>query len=142
MAVVLEREEDNAGLRPRTPVYLVLEQNPTIAEDIADALRVSGPCLVLHARRPEHVLKIVADTPELTAAFLEIKVASLAASPLANELAARGAHIVLTTGEDARAEALAMGFRFLGRPFNETMIHQLVAETEAATRSRPTRPKT
>lgn len=114
------------------PAYLVLEQNPIIADDIIGAIKASGPCDVMHVSRPEVLSASLAGRRRLTAAFLEMKPSDLILSGLDKELQDQGAHIVLTVGEEEESNARERGFSVLRRPFSEQMLQTVLAEMKTS----------
>ncbi|MGI3163520.1 hypothetical protein [Pseudooceanicola sp. 200-1SW] len=108
------------------PVYLVLEGDLLVATDISDALSARGPCRVVHVTTPEEVAAAIATEPVLAAAFVEMRLAALREAGLAEALAARGAQMILTTGEADLEAVLALGWFMLLRPFSDEMIRAVL----------------
>ncbi|MHA7828142.1 MAG: hypothetical protein ACX93P_11355 [Roseovarius sp.] len=111
-------------LQPALPVYIVLESNALIAEDIIGSLRATGPCRVIRVERPEMLAPSLHTEPAVTAAFLEMPYRELMQSDLHQSLADSGARIILTIGEDDESVVLQQGWGMLVRPFTEQMIRE------------------
>lgn len=125
---VLERDTNRTGrLRPSgEPVFLVLERDPLIADDITGSLMAIGPCRVIHASDAGSILTMLRDERGISAAFLDISFARVVGDGLDQKLNAHGARIILTVGEDDQAQALARGWAMLVRPFTDDMIRDVV----------------
>ncbi len=109
------------------PVFLVLERDPLIAEDIKGALQVILPCHVLHAGDASEIASMLSRESRISAAFLNMPFAEVVESGLDKILDKHSARIILTDGEDDQARALARGWALLVRPFTEEMIRDLVS---------------
>jgi hypothetical protein len=108
------------------PVYLVLESDPLVAEDITGSLQAIGPCRVIRVPTAEDIPTNLRDVHDVSAAFLDVRYAKVREAGLDEMLMSHGARIVLTVGEDDRAEALANGWGMLVRPFTDKMIQSFV----------------
>ncbi|MEV8467193.1 hypothetical protein AB0T83_10425 [Fluviibacterium sp. DFM31] len=115
------------------PVFLVLERDLLVAEDMLGTLRQLGPCRAIHLANPQALLAYLQDGAHISAAFLEMRLCDLMDSPVLQPLRDRGARIVLTVGEDDAALAEAQGWRMLARPFTDWMIRDILAEPPKAT---------
>lgn len=126
---VLERLTDGAAKsgRPPDPVFLVLERDPLIAEDIMGSLRAIGPCRVVRASDASGVDGLLRHEGRISAAFLDVRFAKVVEKQIDARLKAHGARIILTVGEDDQAQALSRGWGMLIRPFTEKMIRDVVA---------------
>lgn len=108
------------GQRP--PVFLVLERDSLIAEDIAGSLKVLGPCETIHVNDAKDLARHLNTDIRVSAAFLEMRYAEVVETGLDHRLAEHGARIVLTIGEDDAQNAIARGWSMLVRPFTDEMI--------------------
>jgi len=111
-------------LQPAAPVYIVLESNALIAEDIIGSLRATGPCRVIRADRAEELAPSLDKEAMVTAAFLEMPYRELMKSDLHQSLAESGAKIILTIGEDDESVVRQQGWGMLVRPFTEEMVSE------------------
>lgn len=114
-------------LQPAAPVYIVLESNALIAEDIIGSLRATGPCRVIRADRAEELAPSLGRETMVTAAFLEMPYRELVQSDLHQSLADSGAKIILTVGEDDESVVRQQGWGMLVRPFTEEMIREALS---------------
>lgn len=124
----MERQT-NQSHRPgltAAPVFLVLERDPLIAEDMVDSLQEILPCRVLHANDESEIRCMLRGEDMISAAFLNLPFAQVVEMGLDEMLNAHGARIILTVGEDDQAEAVARGWGMLVRPFTQDMIRDLV----------------
>lgn len=111
------------------PLYLVLEHNPIIADDLIGALESAGPCKIVHVARPDDLAPALDGVEGLwAAAFLEMRLADLSALGLDRRLGALGARIVLTIGEDDEEAVKARGYSLVVRPFSDEMIMGTLAQ--------------
>lgn len=110
------------------PVFLVLEKNPLVAADMIGTLTAEGPCHIIHETSPKDVRGALRDVTRLDVAFLELDVDGLRQSTLAAEINRRGAHIVLTRGEDGYQAAQAAGWGMLIRPFTDQMLRSCLPD--------------
>ena len=110
------------------PVYLVLEKNTLVAADMIGTLKAEGPCRIIHETGAEAVSGALRDVTRLHVAFLEMDVDGLRHSTLAAEISRRGAHIVLTRGEDGHQAAQAAGWGMLIRPFTDQMLRNCLSD--------------
>ncbi|WP_193139229.1 MULTISPECIES: hypothetical protein [unclassified Meridianimarinicoccus] len=115
------------------PIFLVLERDHLVAEDMLGTLRHLGPCRAIHLSSPDELFAYLQDGIQISAAFLEMRLAQLIDSPILQPLIDRGARIVLTVGEDDADRAEAQGWRMLARPFTDLMIRDILAESPKAT---------
>jgi hypothetical protein len=109
-----------------TPIYIVMESNVLIAEDICGALEVAGPCQVLKISALAELDTIIDPGTTVSAAFLEMRYAELLESGLHQSILLSGAKIILTVGEDDEAAVGLHGWSMLVRPFTESMIHNVL----------------
>lgn len=115
------------GPRPLAePVFLVLEHHTLIADDIMETLKAIGPCRVIHARDPSSISKLLCGEGRISAAFLNMDYANVLEEGIDRELLAHGARIILTVGDEDRAQALARGWGILIRPFTDEMVRDMV----------------
>ncbi|OAO00064.1 hypothetical protein A8B76_14950 [Roseovarius indicus] len=123
-----ERPKDAGQSAPgqMAPVYLVLERNSLIAEDIAGSLRAAGPCDVVHVQSSVEIANSLANHPRIEAAFLEMTYAQVVEAGLDKPLLSNGAQIVLTVGEDDEANVRSLGWNMLIRPFTDDMIRHAI----------------
>lgn len=113
------------------PVYLVLERDPFVAEDIAASIQALGPCRVIRVRSEAGIRDILEEEDDVRAAFLDVKYAQVRKAKLDELLKRHGAQIILTVGEDDEDQATDLGWGMLIRPFTERMIQQAVTEKAA-----------
>lgn len=111
---------------PDTPVFLVLERDPLIAEDIVGSLKDIGPCETIRVSEVGELAQRLNTDRRISAAFLEMRYAQVVESGLDRHLADHGSRIILTIGEDDQQEALARGWGMLLRPFTDQMIRDAV----------------
>jgi hypothetical protein len=109
---------------PNTPVFLVLERDSLIAEDIAGSLKDLGPCETIHIRDAEDLMRHLNTDIRVSAVFLELRAAQVVEMGLDRRLADHGARIILTVGEDDAPTAMARGWSMLVRPFTDQMIRE------------------
>lgn len=123
-----ERPKDAGENTPgqTVPVYLVLERNSLIAEDIAGSLRAAGPCDVIHVESSVEIASSLATHPRIEAAFLEMTYGQVVEAGLDKALLSNGAQIVLTVGEDDEANVQSLGWNMLIRPFTDDMIRHAI----------------
>lgn len=108
------------------PVFLVLDSNALIAEDIAGSLTAIGPCRTIHITRASQAEARLAGERGVSAAFLEMPYADLRGTGLERDLTACGARIILTMDEDDEPLARSAGWGMLVRPFTEQMIRDVL----------------
>lgn len=110
--------------RDGAPVFLVLEKDALIAEDIAGSLQSFEDCRVIHVKAPEEIPERLSAEPRLDAAFLEMRFDRVIETELWRPLSDRGARIILTVGEDDQAHVRQKGWGMLVRPFTDQMIRE------------------
>ncbi len=118
----------NRALKPGPsdePVFLVMERDPLIADDIMGSLSSMGPCRVILARNAGEVPKKLSGENRISAAFLDVCFETVLERGLDQTLSRYGARIILTVGEDDQARALARGWGMLLRPFSENMVRNV-----------------
>ena len=111
-----------------TPVFLVLEKDMLIAEDIIATLKAMGPCRTIHVSSPDEIGAHLSVEARLTAALLEMQYAHVLEAGLDTHLAERGARIILTIGEDDMLHATERGWGMLVRPFTDQTIRDVLAQ--------------
>jgi hypothetical protein len=123
-----ERPDDSRCSAPdqSAPVYLVLERNSLIAEDIAGSLRAAGPCEIIRIASTEEMSTRLAAHENISAAFLEMNYAQVVETGLAETLRTCGTQIVLTAGEDDEERVRSLGWNMLIRPFTDEMIRHAI----------------
>lgn len=123
-----ERPDDSRRDVPAqsAPVYLVLERNSLIAEDIAGSLRAAGPCDIIRIKSTEEMASRLAANDRIEAAFLEMNYAQVVNSGLADMLRTCGTQIILTAGEDDEERVRSLGWNMLVRPFTDEMIRHAI----------------
>ncbi len=109
------------------PVFLVLERDTLIAEDIVASLKDMGPCKTVHVSDPQALAEHLDDHIPIAAAFLEMRLEQIVELGLDRRLADTGARVILTIGEDDESVALARGWSMLIRPFTDEMIRAALA---------------
>lgn len=117
----------NQNMPQAQPVFLVLERDTLIAEDIVASLKDMGPCKTVHVSDPEALAERLDDHIHIAAAFLEMRLEQIVELGLDRRLADTGARVVLTIGEDDESVALARGWSMLIRPFTDEMIRAALA---------------
>lgn len=124
----MERGRNRAGRSPKSgePVFLVLEGDPLIADDIMGSLKDIGPCRVLRASDSSNIAAMLNEEDRIAAAFLDLPFSKVLEDGLDQRLTAYGARIVLTVGENDQHRALARGWGMLIRPFTDEMIRDVV----------------
>ncbi len=106
-------------------VFVVIEDNTIIAEDIAEAIKeYAGTAVVLMWKKVVASVEAIDNIPKLTAAFLAMSVKELAESGLDDALARKESAIVLLRSPDQSGQAV--GWHFLDRPFTTDDIHALL----------------
>lgn len=108
------------------PVYLVLERDIIVADDIAASLRVMGPCRIIHVTDPAEIAGHLDSVSRIHAAFLEMSFAEVVDSGLDLRLSRNDTGIVLTVGEDDAESARGRGWGMLVRPFTDRMIRDSI----------------
>ncbi|WP_306151770.1 hypothetical protein [Roseovarius sp. MMSF_3281] len=119
----------NPSIPQANPVFLVLERDILIAEDIVASLKDIGPCQTVHVSDPQALIEHLSDYTRISAAFLEMRFDQMVELGLDRRLADMGARVVLTIGEDDESLALAHGWSMLVRPFTDEMIRATLANT-------------
>lgn len=114
-------------VRSDKPVFVVMDSNVLIAEDLCGSLQASVACRVLSVSQPNELLRVVEQEPVVTAAFLEMRYEQIVQSGLHLILGERGARIVLTNGEDDDSMLQQHGWSMLVRPFTEEMVRLILA---------------
>lgn len=114
--------QSTASVCAAPPVFLLLESNALIAEDIVGSLAAIGPCRTIHITRACQAAARLAGERRVSAAFLEMQYADLRGTRLERDLTGCGARIILTVGEDDEPLARSAGWGMLVRPFTEQMI--------------------
>lgn len=107
---------------PEPPVYIVMDSNLLIAEDLCGSLQATGPCRVISVSHPDELIRVLGDELRVSAAFLEMRYDQVIASELDGALGQRGARIVLTMGEEDEIRVAKQGWAMLIRPFTEDMV--------------------
>ncbi|MGX0978242.1 hypothetical protein ACSSVY_003982 [Roseovarius sp. MBR-51] len=107
---------------PEPPVYIVMDSNLLIAEDLCGSLQAAGPCRVINASHPDELIRILEGETRVSAAFLEMRYDQVLDAGLDSALSLRGARIVLTMGEEDEIKVAKQGWAMLVRPFTEDMI--------------------
>lgn len=108
------------------PVYLVMEPQALVAEDLAGAIAEVDPqAIVLRAGSADEAVRALAPHGAIAVAILHCGPDGIAATPLGQALAARGAALVFTG--DAAEAAASEGVRILLRPFSDEAVAVLLA---------------
>jgi len=107
---------------PEPPVYIVMDSNILIAEDLCGSLQAAGPCRVLNVPHPDELIRALDGEARISAAFLEMRYDQVLEAELDRALALRGARIVLTMGEDDEIKVVKQGWAMLVRPFTDDMV--------------------
>lgn len=115
------------------PVFLVLEKDALIAEDIAGSLKSFEECRVILVKAPDEILAHLSAEPRLDAAFLEMRLAQVMETGLGRHLSDRGAHIILTVGEDDQDITREKGWGMLVRPFTDQMVRETLRSLQRKT---------
>ncbi|MFV2053484.1 hypothetical protein [Aliiroseovarius sp. YM-037] len=106
--------------------FLVLESNPLVAEDLAEALRTGCEgCVVAVAASIEEATDLLAKTKDLTAAFLRAPFDALKDSGLPQRITELGAQLVVF--DDTGLCEDVQGWIMLPTPFTNDMIEQALA---------------
>ena len=119
-----EVRTSNSKSDPNTPVFLVLERDTLIADDIAGSLKDLGPCETIHISDAADLPRHLNTDTRVSAVFLELRAAQVLEMGLDRRLAEHGARIILTVGEDDAQTASARGWSMLVRPFTDQMIRE------------------
>ena len=113
-------DAETGGAAPAT--YLIVLRHVVVAQDIALTVAEFDPSArILVARSGEEAIPLLDGVDRLPLAFLGKGPSEFRASPIAGELEARGARVVLM-GEEAEAQGEAEGFEVLVRPFTTEAI--------------------
>lgn len=107
---------------PAAPVFLVMERDALIAEDIMGSLADMGACRTIHVSDSSEIAPHLSAEPRVSAVFLEMRLAQVQEMGLDRRLAAHGARVILTVGEDDADDAKALGWGMLVRPFTDDMV--------------------
>lgn len=106
--------------------FLVLESNPLVAEDLAEALRTgSGGGVVAITTSIEEAADLLSKTKVLTAAFLRAPLDALKESGLPQRIVELGAQPVVF--DDTGLCEGVQGWIMLPTPFTNDMIEQALA---------------
>jgi hypothetical protein len=108
----------------KTPVFLILESNFLIAEDLIGSLQSLGACRTIHVLDPRDAIRVAASEETLSAAFLEMRYSDVLAMGLDQIFDERGTLIILTAGRAEEHKVRSAGWGMLIRPFSENMIHE------------------
>ncbi|WP_080457063.1 hypothetical protein [Roseovarius sp. A-2] len=111
------------------PVFLVLERDALIAEDIMGSLADMGPCRTIHVRDASEITPHLSAEPRVSAVFLEMPLTQVVVLGLDRRLAEHGAHVILTIGEDDAEHVQALGWGMLVRPFTDEMLREALMGT-------------
>ncbi len=112
------------------PVYLVMEPQALVAEDLAGAITEVDPqAIVLRAGSADEAVRALAPHGTIAVAILHCGPDGIAATPLGQALAARGAALVFTG--DAAEAAASEGVGILLRPFSDEAVAVLLAGMQA-----------
>lgn len=111
---------------PKTapPVYLVMERDMLIAEDIMGSLAEMGSCRTIHVSDSSEIDPSLSAEPSVSAVFLEMRLSQVLEMGLDRRLAEHGVRIILTVGEDDADDAKALGWGMLVRPFTDEMVRE------------------
>lgn len=116
----------DALTRSDPPVYVVMDTNVLIAEDLCGSLQAFGPCRVITVPTVPELICALEREPLVSAAFLELRYDQLLQEGIDQVLLARGAKIVLTVGEDDESRVQKHGWSMLLRPFTEDMVRSVL----------------
>jgi hypothetical protein len=111
---------------PEPPVYIVMDSNLLIAEDLCGSLQAAGPCRVINVPHPDELIRVLEGEARVSAAFLEMRYDQVMKAGLDSALGLRGACIVLTMGEEDEIKVAKQGWAMLVRPFTEEMVRGLL----------------
>lgn len=115
---------ETSHANPAVPVFLVMERDPLIADDIVGSLSDMGPCRTIHVSDSSGISPHLSAEAQVSAVFLEMRLAQVLELGLDRRLAEHGAQVILTIGEDDAERARALGWGMLVRPFTDEMIRE------------------
>lgn len=119
----------DATTLPEPPVYIVMDSNMLIAEDICGSLQAAGPCRVINVPHSDELIRALEGEARVAAAFLEMRYDQVMEVGLDSALSLRGACIVLTMGEEDEIKVAKQGWAMLLRPFTEEMVRSVLRPT-------------
>lgn len=124
----------------RAGVYLIIEDSPLVAADIAEAIRVLVPdARVVELRTDvamagEDAVATSTQTVALATAFISMRVADLVHSGLGTAIVARGGRVVVLADDSEEAADAAMhGWSAVLRPFMAEDLTPFIAPAPAST---------
>lgn len=121
----------DGSTRSEPPVYIVMDSNILIAEDLCGSLQASGSCRVIRLSHPSDLTPVLNQEVHVAAAFLEMRYDQVLETGIDQALLARGAKIILTIDEDDESKVLKHGWAMLVRPFTEDMIRTVLPRQSA-----------
>ncbi|MFC7705279.1 hypothetical protein ACFQXB_13850 [Plastorhodobacter daqingensis] len=109
-------------------VFVLVEADQLVLDDLAEAIREICPSCEVHAFRTACAAARALDViPAVTGAILSVGADQLETSGLTAEVAARGGQILMLEGPGVRAAAEKQGCPVIARPFNAAMLHDAVS---------------
>ncbi|QYX57793.1 hypothetical protein K1T73_05235 [Roseovarius sp. SCSIO 43702] len=109
-------------------VFLVLESDPLIATDLAEALTSRFDARVLHASTSAQCSELLVGVDHIDTAFLELRPSDYEAHPIRAALDRLVGRTVFTVGEGELQRARSNGWHMLTRPFTDAMIFDVLSE--------------
>lgn len=119
-------------------IFVVIEDNEIIAEDVAESIKEYVASAVVHIWRSTEVsMEAFRSLPNLSAAFLSMTDNEVTASGLDKAVQLRGGAMVLLYGRDFSAPGEPTGWQYVERPFTTCQIHSVlrrlgIAKTDRA----------
>jgi two-component system, response regulator PdtaR len=121
---------------------LIVEDQPAIAESLADALEDAGHDVMGPAYRSDEAVSLAADMRP-TLAFVDIDLeASGAGLAVARELDRLGTAVIFATGQSDTARQSAYGLGVIAKPFRPSDVARSIPVVEAIIAGRTPPPPT
>ena len=126
---------------PKVCKVLIVEDDGEIRNVLADTLAGPGYHFTLTATGAEMRAALASD-PEIDIAVIDVVLPGGSHGiALAQEVAAQGLPVILTSGDHRRAEAIAKsGHRYIMKPFRITSLLELIDSVLQATEAKCERP--
>lgn len=119
-------------------IYLILEPDVVVAEDLSDTISAGDPRAETHVVADIEAAGAALDgLPPVEAAVLNARIADLERSGLAERIEGGGGMIVVLNGQEDPADIARTGWQFVQRPFRADSVVSALAT--ARTRMMPFR---
>ncbi len=110
------------------PVFVILEKNQLVLDDLTEALRDFWPAAKVYGfLTPDAAAEALKGIRGLTGAILSVAAEELSASRLAPVLRQSGGQVLMIEGPGVRAAASTEGWPVLPRPFSLDMLRNAIS---------------